>query len=1025
MKCPACQADNDSDSRFCRRCGSAIGEISGTLTYLLPEEGMSKKERRFSPGEKFGERYTIIEEVGRGGMGTAYKAEDKELGTTVVLKMIRPDLASRPTMIEQFKKETLLGRAVSHENVVRIHDLGEVDKIKYISMDYIKGENLHELIQTSGTLTLATCLHITWQIGQALKAAHHKGIIHQDLKPHNVMIDNSRRVFVMDFGLAKSVALPKDHPNRRPIGTPRYFSPEQARGEELDQRSDIYSLGVMMYEMVTGVPPFEADTMEGYAHKHISQRPSPPSKINRALPPSCEKIILKCLEKKKEDRYQSVEELLKDLEAQRKVGQTSAGRPLGKKWPYAVAAAAVILVIFLRVFFPLSRPSPPQPPGNSVAIMYAVNNSGDKSLDTWLRWGITDLLTTDLAQSKYFRIFPEDRLMQMLENMNQLEEEQHLSKTLDKIADAENIEYFILPSFTKAGESLRIDIKVRRARAKEILNTAFVQGKGMEELWPMVDDLSLKAKAALNLSPEDIAADYGQRLDQITTGSPEALRYYVEGQQYLVQGNFEASVQSLEKAVEKDPNYAMAYQVMAEDYTYLGDYDHHKIYLKKALALVNRVSERDRYVIQGYAAMILDESPLPAIDSYKKLIELYPQDEAGYIYLGAIYRNLEEWDPAIEQYDKILKINSRSMLPYDNLAFIYTSQGQYEKAMDILQTGRQVFPNDPLLFLRSSVLISLIQGRYDEAAAELKKPLSLAPDNIDLSELEGNVFHLRGDLTSARTTYGQLQQKEEADSESPGFRGRLWLAHLHLQQGEYGQSREEILKGIELAQKSKRIYDELEFSKLYAYSELQLGQFPGVIEALKPVTEICQKIAAKTVPKFALLLSGLAHLGLGQIEEAWKVGQQLRRLIEVGGCPKHMRYYDYLMGGIALAEKHPAEAARYFEEAILLLPAQRENLDEHAFYYDALAVAYYQVGDFAKAQEVYERIISLTTGRLLWGDIYARAFYWLGKTSQKMRKLREASAYYETFLKLWENADRGRPEVVDATAQLALLRKSS
>jgi len=1023
MKCPACQADNSSDSRFCGKCGSAIGELSGTLTFPESEEARIKKERRFSPGEKFGERYTIIEEVGRGGMGTAYKAEDKELGTTVVLKMIRPDLASRPDMVEQFKKETLLGRAVSHENVVRIHDLGEVDKIKYISMDYIKGENLSELIQTSGTLTLATCLNITWQIGQALKAAHRKGIVHRDLKPSNVMIDNSGRVFVTDFGLAKSVAVPKGHPDRRLVGTPKYFSPEQARGEELDQRSDIYSLGVMMYEMVTGVPPFDADTMEGYAHMHISQRPSPPSKINRALPPSCEKIILKCLEKRKEDRYQSVEELLLDLEAQKKPRQTPADWIHGKKWPYAVAAGAVILVIILRVFFPPTRPSPPRPPGNSVAIMYAVNNSGDKSLDKLLRWGITSLLTTNLATSKYLRIFPDNRLMQMLENMNQLEEEQHLSNTLDKIADEENIEYFVLPSFTKAGDSLRIDIKVQRARAKEILNTAFVQGKGTGDLWSMVDELSVKVKTALNLSPAEIAGDYSQRLDQITTGSLEALRYYVEGEQFLAQGNFEASVQSLEKAVEKDPNYAMAYQAMAEGYGYLGDHDQHKKYLRKALALVDRVSERDRYVIRGYAASILDESPLAAIESYKKLIDLYPQDEAGYIYLGAIYRSIEEWDPAIEQYDKILKINNRSMIPYDNLAFIYTSQGRYEKAMEIVRTGRQVYPNDPLLLLRQSVLISLIQGRYDEAAAELKKPLSLAPENTDLSELEGNIFHLRGDLTSARTTYGQLQQKEEANSESPGFSGRLWLAHLHLLQGEYRQSQEEILTGIQMAQKSKRVYDELDFRLLYAYSELQLGRFPGVIEALKPVLEICQNIAAKNKPKFALLMSGLANLGMGQIEEARKVGQQLRRLIEVGGCPKHMRHYDHLMGGIALAEKHPAEAVRYFEEAISLLPAQRENSDEHAFYYDALAAAYYRGEDYTKAQEVYERVISLTTGRLLWGDISARAFYWLGKTNQKMGKVEEASAYYEKFLKLWENADRGRPEVVDAAAQLALLRK--
>ncbi len=1025
MMCPACQAENAPDSRFCKKCGSSIGEFSGTLTSPEFMEAGLKLERRFSPGEKFGKRYTIIEEVGRGGMGTAYKAEDIELGTTVVLKMIRPELASRPDIIEQFKKETLLGRTVTHENVIRIHDLGEFDKVKYISMDYIKGENLSELIHTSGTLTLATCLSITRQIARALMAAHQRGIVHQDLKPSNVMIDNSGRVFVTDFGLSTSVAAPKDLPKRKLVGTPRYFSPEQARGEALDQRSDIYSLGVMMYEMVTGAPPFEAATVEGYVRKHISQKPLPPRRINRALPRSCENIILKCLEKKKGERYQSVGEILKDLEAQKKPGQPWAGWLLRKKWPGVAAAAGAILIIILLLVFPPSPPTPPRPPGNSVAILYSVNNSGDKSLDAWLRWGITDLLTTNLAVSKYLRVFPEARLMQMLEDMGQFEEEQHLSKTLDRIADEENIDYFILPSFTKAGESFRIDLKVQRARAKEILDTASIQGKGVDDLWSMVDDLSLKVKTALNLSPAEIAGDFSQKLDQITTSSLEALRFYVEGEQFQALGNFEAGIRSFQKAVERDPNYAMAYQALAESYSYLGDYYQQVKYLKKALALVDRVSERDRYLIQGFASILLDDSPLPAIESYKKLTELYPQDENGYAYLGSIYRNNEEWNLAIEQYEKILKINSRSMTPYDNLAFIYNSQGQYENAKGTLQAARQFFPHEASLILRPSVMISLVHGRYDEAAAQLKRPLSLSPDSVDLSELQGHIFRLRGELTSAQTVYTRLRQQEESDPEAPGFRGRLWLAHLHLQKGEYRQGQEEIRTAIQVAQESKWVYDELEFRLLCAYSELQLGRFRGVQEVLKPVMEICRNIGAKNAPKYALLISGLADLGMRQIEEAKKVGLELRQLIETGGCAKHMRYYDHLMGRIALAEERPAEAARYLEQAVSMLPAQREDSDEHAFYYDSLAEAYYRGGDFLKAREAYERIISLTTGRLLWGDIYARAFYWLGKTNEKTGDAREASVYYKKFLKHWENADPGRPEVVDAAAQLARLKKGS
>ena len=959
-------------------------------------------------------------------MGTVYKAEDKELGTIVALKMIRPELSSRPHVIAQFKKETLLGRTITHENVVRIHDLGEVDKIKYISMDYIKGENLLELIQTSGTLTLATCINLTGQICQALKAAHHKGIIHQDLKPQNVMVDNSGKVYVMDFGLAKSLAMAGDRPAKTVFGTPRYFSPEQASGEEVDQRSDIYSLGAIMYEMITGTPPFLADTIDGYIHKHLFERPSPPSKINPAIPPSCEKIILKCLEKKKENRYQNIEAVLLDLESKTKDSQAFiAARVRPKNWPKIVFAAAAILILILGYYFLRhSRPSPSQPQRNLVAIMYSVNNSEDKIQDKWLRWGITDLLTTQLGQSKYLSVFPEDQLMQILENMGGLEEEQHLSKTLDNIVDMENVEYFVLPSFTKTGSGLRIDLKVRKAGAKELMGTAFVQGKGTEDLLPMVDQLGLKVRSIFNLSPTDIAGDFNQRLDQITTSSPEALRYYVEGEQYFAQGDFEASIQSLEKAVEEDPNYAMAYEVMSEVYSYLGDYDKTKEFLKKTLDLVDRVSERDRYAIQGYAAIIMEESPQPALKSYEKLIEFFPVDESGYVHLASIYRNLEEWDKAIDLYEKLLQINSRSMFAYDNLAFIYRSQGLYEKAADIIQAATKIFPKQALFSLNEQLAwILLVQGRYDQAAVEIDNIRAFSPEKSRFPELEGNIFQLRGDLESAAAKYSQLQQKEERDLRPKSFLGRLWTAYLHLQQGQYRQSQEDILKGIEMAQKSKRIFDELEFRILFAYSEFQLGRFPGVVEALKPTVEMFRQVPAlKSAPKYALVLSGMAELGRGQVEEAKKIAKNIRELIDIKGPQKHLRYYDYLLGWIALAEKRPADAAGYFEQAISLLPAQRDNVDEQAFYYDGLAAARYQGGDYAKAKEAYQRVISMTTGRLRWGDIYARAFYWLGKISQKEGNVREARAHYEMFLKIWENADGGMPEAVDATTQLAALK---
>lgn len=1021
MKCPSCQSENPSGSRHCRKCGSAIEGSSPTLSYSPVEEAVVTEALRFNPGEKFGERYTIIEEIGRGGMGRIYKAMDHELDITVVLKMIRPDLSSRPYMVEQFRKETLLGRSISHENVVRTHDLGEVNKIKYISMDFIKGENLLELIRTSGTLSLTTCLQIAVQVCHALKAAHQKGIVHQDLKPQNIMIDNSGRVFVTDFGLAKSLSVSRVRHSDKHYGTPRYFSPEQASGLESDLRTDIYSFGAVLYEMTTGTAPFKADTVGGYIQKHIAERPVPPSRINPAIPPACEKIILKCLEKKKEDRYQSVDALLGDLEIQKKQSHVPGARKGIKKWQTAVLTAALTILLGVIMFRLFIQRHPP--PSGRIAVMYAVNNSGDKSLDELLRWPIPYYLYWDLAQSKYLNVLPPDRLIQALEDMRQMDEEHHLSKTLDRIADIANVEYFVLPSFTKTGDNILINFTVRKAKTDETVGEpGSVKGKTLENLVSMMEEMSSKVKSRLNLSPAEVAGNDSQSLGKISTSSGPALRHFIDGEKFYVQRNYEASVRSLEKAVKEDPSFAMAYLNMAISYDYLGSSDEHRTYLQKAQTLVDRASERDRYFIQGYASYTLDESPLKAIESFQKLIGLYPQDEAGRIQLGAIYRGLEEWDSALEQFEKILTLNPRNELALENIVFIYTAKGWYERAIGLCEANVN-FPSGGSFFPRQLPLLYLIRGRYDRASVELERALARLPDNIDILELDGNLHHLQGDMPAARRIYEQLQQRGEAASGAADLRGRAWLAQLLLLQGEYLQARKEILEGIGLAQKGDRTYDEVDHRLLLAHSELQLRRFSRAAEVLKPALAMAQKYVSINKKKVVLHLLGLASLGMGRIEEAKTIGRQLRQLIEMEGAPKKMRCYEHLMGQIALAEGRTDQAIRHLEQAISMLPEQRESFDEQAFYYDGLAAACYQSGDLPKAMKTYRAILSLTTGRLQCGDIFARSYYWLGKIYQKNGNSAEAAALYGSFLELWRNADTGMPEVADAKEQLEALKK--
>jgi serine/threonine protein kinase/tetratricopeptide (TPR) repeat protein len=1030
VKCPACQSENPSDSRYCHRCGSAIERtVSKTLSYSPDQKIAVRETLKFSPGEKFGDRYTIIEEIGRGGMGRVYKAKDHELGITVVLKMIRPELSSRPGMIEQFRKETLLGRSISHENVVRIHDLGVINEIRYISMDFIKGENLSELIQTSGSLTLATCLQVAVQICRALRMAHEKGIVHRDLKPQNIMIDSTGKVYVTDFGLAESLSEPKAGPSGKISGTPEYFSPEQARGEEPDQRSDIYSLGIILYEMATGRTPFKADTAEGYIRKHTSEKPAPPSKANPSIPPACEKIILKCLEKRKEDRYQTVEELLQDLEIQKRQGYLQGAWSGTRLLRRILIAAGLMLLLGVASFeilrWATGRHDSRQLGRTSIAVMYAVNNSGDKSLTDKFRWVIPYYLSTGLTQSKYLSVLPQDRLMTVLLDLKQIDEERHLSRTLDRIADAAAIQYFVLPSFTKVGDNFWISFMIRKAKSDATLGESeIVKGKSVDDLLAMMEELSSKVKSRLNLSPADIAGDYNKKLDQITTSSLEAARDYVEAERYYVQEDFRVSVNCLEKAIEKDPNYARAHLLMAISYEYLGEYDKHRLHLQKALALVDHVSEKDRLDIQEYASAVLDKSPLQAIEYCKRLIALDPKDQDSYIKLGAIWRDLEEWELATGQFKKTLIINPENSIALENTVFINTCRGRYQAAIELCRASSKTHLKDAF-FIRQLPLLYLILGQYDQASTELEKALTNAPDDLHILILRGHVQHLKGDLSSARQLYEQLQQQGEASPDTPQLGGRLWLAYLRLQQGEYGQAQKGILEGIELARKANRIYDELDFRWLLAYSEFQLRRWPQAAEALKPVLELSQRAVQTTSQELALHLSGLISLGMGHNEDARKICLQLRLLIEETNCPAHMRYYDHLAGQIALAEGQFDQAIHHYEHAITLLPYQFYAYDEQAFFYDGLATAYYQSGDWPKAIEAYNRIIALTTGRLRWGDIYARSHYWLGKIHQRIGNRVEAAAHYERFLRLWKNADSGLPEVADAQEQLGALRRAS
>jgi len=312
MKCPRCLHDNPEGTRFCGHCGremSAEGTRgpSDTRTVEVPT-------RELTRGTVFARRFEIIEEIGKGGMGTVYKAYDRKIREVVALKLLKPEIASDVEVVERFRNEIKLARQVAHRHVCRMYDLDEEWLIIFISMEYVPGEDLKSFIRRSGHLNESKAVALARQIAEGLAEAHRKGVVHRDLKPQNIMIDREGNAKIMDFGIARSLHTRGGTGSGVIIGTPEYMAPEQADGKDVDHRADIYALGAILFEMVTGRLPFEGETPLSIVLKHRSEPPVDPTTLNAQISPALSEVILRCLEKSRDRRYQQVADLQEDLE---------------------------------------------------------------------------------------------------------------------------------------------------------------------------------------------------------------------------------------------------------------------------------------------------------------------------------------------------------------------------------------------------------------------------------------------------------------------------------------------------------------------------------------------------------------------------------------------------------------------------------------------------------------------------------------------------------------------------------------
>ncbi|MFQ6070793.1 MAG: protein kinase, partial [Candidatus Aminicenantales bacterium] len=703
MKCPKCHFENPADTIYCGKCGTRLPsseEISNSQTKTI-----QTPLKELTRGTIFAGRYEVIEELGKGGMGRVYRVEDKKIKEEIALKLIKPEIALDKKTIERFSNELKMARKISHRNVCRMYGLDEEKGTHYITMEYVPGEDLKSFIRRSRQLTLGTALSIAKQVCEGLAEAHRLGVIHRDLKPQNIMIDREGNVRIMDFGIARSLKEKGITGAGVMIGTPEYMSPEQVEGKEVDQRSDIYSLGVILYEMVTGWLPFEGDTPFTIGMKHKSEKPPDPRELNAQVPMDLSRLILKCMEKDKEKRYQSAEEVLFELiniergmpTTEREIPERKplTSREITVKFtvkkmfvPGMIFLAAIIIGLVLwQLLLHKEKVKP------SLAVLSFENQTEDKTYD-YLREVIPNLLITNLEQSGNLQIMTRERMNDLLKQMGRKE-----VKNIDKdlgfdLARLDGIDAIALGSFTRAGNIFATDVKILDVKTKKLLKSVNSKGEGVGSILKnQIDELSKEISRGVGIPKGRIEASK-MRIADVTTDSLEAYDFFLRGREDYEKFYFDESRRFLEKAVEIDSTFASAYLYLAWVSNALGEARAEKEAYEKAKAFSTKATDKERLYIEASYARAIEKDPEKRFRLLKQLAEKYPKEKRVHYDLASYYRRKKMFQKALEEFDIALKLDPSYGYAINDLGYLYSDMGNYEKAIEYFKRYAALSPED-------------------------------------------------------------------------------------------------------------------------------------------------------------------------------------------------------------------------------------------------------------------------------------------------------------------------------------------